>query len=66
MVSAIFMLVLNVLKQLIMLQEQFVSPQLMAWWATIHDFETSVEELIVCNWFIQTQHIRDMHLVVNT
>ena len=49
-----------------MLEEQFVSPKLMAWWATIHDFETSVEELIVCYWFIKTQHIRDMHLVVNT
>ena len=49
-----------------MLEEQFVSPKLIAWWATIHDFETSVEELIVCNWFIKTQHIRDMHLVVNT
>ena len=49
-----------------MLEEQFVSPKLMAWWATIHDFETSVEELIVCYWFIKTHHIRYMHLVVNT
>ena len=49
-----------------MLEEQFVSPKLMAWWATIHDFETSVEELIVSNWFMKTQHIIDMYLVVNT
>ena len=49
-----------------MLEEQFVSPNLMAWWATIHDFETSVEELIVCNWLIKTQHIWDMQLMVNT
>ena len=64
--AVIFMFVINVLKYLIMPEEQFVSPKLMAWWATIHDFETSVEELIVCNWFIKTQHIRDMYLLVNT
>ena len=44
-----------------MLQEQLVSPQLTAWLATIYDFESSVEELIVC-----TRYIKDTHLVVNT
>ena len=34
--------------------------------AAIYDFDTFIEELIVCNWYIKTQHIKNMHLVVNT
>ena len=40
----------------------FVAP----WLAAISDFDTVVEGLIICNWFIKTKHIWNMHLVVNT
>ena len=38
-----------------MLQEQFLSPQLTDMIGSHWDFETSIERLVICNWFMKTE-----------
>ena len=35
-------------------------------WQPFWDFDAFVEQLIICNRFIKTQHIKNVHLLVNT